>query len=188
MPPRLIRTDMAELFPQTRRSKGKHVSASIFKIMHAIHPDRFTDRPIDMLRANLGNAVEHAICEGLAQQDPFRYVRPGELEHEGWYGTPDLWDVADMDDNATIEVKLTWASSRRAEDPEDEHFWRYWTQLKTYCHFANHHRGQLVVVFVNGNYSKDRDDPDNGPQIRMWEDVWDDDELADNWAMVKAQC
>lgn len=193
MPPKLIRKGMDELFPMTKRSKGKHVSTAIHKIMKALYPDRFEDRPIDIVRANLGNAVERMIIAGLAEAEPDRFVRPGELEHEGWYGTPDLWDLGEnhgkgLDDWATLEIKLTWASARRAEDIEDVWFWRYWTQLKTYAHFAGQTKGKLAIVFVNGNYSRDPDDPDAGPQCYMWEDEWTHEELLENWLMIKAQC
>ena len=180
---------MDELFPQHRRSKGKHVSASIFKIMQSLYPDKFTDRPIDILRANLGNAFEKTIAAGLHQRDPHRYVIPGELEHEGWYGTPDLWDMGeDGLDFRTIELKLTWASMKRASDIEDAWFWRYWTQLKAYAHMAGTTKGTLMICFINGNYSRNMDDPDSGPNILAWEDEWTPEELFDNWQMIKAQC
>ena len=193
MPPKLIRTDMGELFPMSRRSKGKHVSAAIYKIMKAIHPDRFDDRPIDILRANLGNALEHAIVGGLIQSDPQRYVRPGELEHEDWYGTPDLWDLGpnhskDIAGWTTIEIKMTWASLNRADDIESEWWWRYWIQLQAYCYMAGIRRGHLIICFVNGNYGRDPDDPNSGPQVRVWENEWTPEELLETWQMLKAQC
>lgn len=186
MAPRLLPVrGLGELFPQSRRTEGKHVSVAIHRIMKAIYPDRFEDRPIDETRASLGNALERSLIAGLVEREPRRYCRPGELELEDWYGTPDLWD---LNDNATIEIKLTYASLRRADDIEGEWFWRYWVQLKAYCHMAAMTKGRLYICFVNGNYSKDDGDPNAGPTILGWEDEWDEDELLENWNMLKAQC
>lgn len=184
MAPRLISSKgMAELFPQQRRSKGKHVSHAIHDIMKSIYPDRFEDRPIDITRANLGNALEKAIIRGLHLADPDRYAIPGELEHEGWFGTPDLWDTQD---ESTVEFKLTWASAKRAIDIEDMWFWRYWTQLQAYCHMANMNKGRLYICFINGDYTYNSDT--GGPTVWAWEDEWTTDELYENWNMLKARC
>jgi len=152
--------------------------------MKSIYPDRFDERPIDITRANLGNALEKAIVRGLAESNPERYVTPGELYHDGLYGTPDLWYLADRE-LITCEIKLTWASSRRAEDIEDAWFWRYWTQIRAYCYMAGGcHTGRLYIGFVNGDYSRSEDT--GGPTVMGWEDSWDADELIENWLMLKA--
>jgi len=183
MAPRLIRTTMEELFPMTGRSKGMHVSTAIHAVMAELYPDRFDGSPIDIARANLGNAMERVIIQGLSAAHPERYAQPGELELDNIYGTPDLWDITDW---ATIEIKLTWASSSRAEDIEDIWFWRYWTQLKSYAHMAGTTKGRLIIVFINGNYR--RNDPDGSkPTFMMWEDEWTEEELLENWQMIKSR-
>lgn len=193
MAPRPLKLKTVELFPQQGRTKGKHVSHAIHDIMKSLYPDRFEDRPIDIVRANLGNALERMIIQGLVESDPRRYCRPGELELEDWYGTPDLWDLGPShgrvtEECTTTEMKLTWASLNRAEDIEDSWFWRYWTQLKAYSHMAGFTKGRLYICFINGNYSRDNNDPNSGPQIRGWEDTWTVDELQENWQMLKARC
>lgn len=176
---------MPELFPQERRSKGAHVSHAIHTIMKSIYPDRFEDRPIDITRANLGNALEKAIIRGLAESNPERFVIPGELFYDDLYGTPDLWDVGGRK-LITCEVKLTWASSRRAEDIEDSWFWRYWVQLKAYAHMAGGcDTGRLYIGFINGDYTRSEDT--GGPKVLGWEDSWSKAELEENWEMLKAQ-
>lgn len=188
MAPKLIRRGMDELFPQARRSPGKHVSHAIFDIMRALDPkkwNKFANRPIEITRANLGNALEKTIIRGLHEAEPSRYALPGELEHEGWYGTPDLWDTRDW---ACVEFKMTWATARRAADIEDMWFIRYWWQLKAYCYMSGMTTGRLYICFVNGNYSRDPDDPDAGPTVLGWEDEWDEEELYENWEMIKARC
>ena len=178
MPPRLIEEVTVDLFPMFGRSKGRHVSEAIHAIMRDLYPERFADTPIDLTRANLGNAFERAMIEALSELHPDRYARPGQLEHEGVFGTPDLWDVNDW---ATLEFKLTWASARRAEDIEDVWFWRYWVQLKAYCHMAGQTTGRLCIGFVNGDYGRG---DSGGPKILMFEDSWDVDELQENWEML----
>lgn len=181
MPPRLISDKVLELFPQHGRSKGRHVSEAIHAIMRDLYPDRFDGSPIDITRANFGNAFEHAMIEGLMARDPDRFARPGQLEHEGVYGTPDLWDIKDW---AAIEFKLTWASARRAEDIEDVWWWRYWVQLKAYCYMAGQSKGRLYIGFVNGDYSRG---DGGGPRVMGWEDEWGFDELEENWLMLMSR-
>lgn len=183
MPPRLLTDKMVELFPQHGRSPGKHVSTAIHKVMRSLYPDRFGgDEPMNQTRLNLGNALEHAIIEALARDHPDRYARPGQLEFEDVFGTPDLWDINEW---CCVEVKLTWASSSRAEDIEDPWFWRYWAQLKSYAHMAGQTKGRLIIVFVNGNYRYGT--PEGQPTCMMWEEEWGPEELEENWAMIKAQ-
>lgn len=176
MPPRLISDRMLDLFPM-ERTPGLHVSSAIYAVMESLHPERFGSGPPDQVRMNLGNAFENAIADALARKEPDRYLRPGEISLEDHTGTPDLWDTIDW---ATVEIKLTWASSRRAEDIEDPWFWRYWAQLKSYVHMAGQTTGRLIICFINGDYK------DQGPCAMEWEDSWSADELSENWEMIKA--
>jgi len=189
MAPRLINDRLLELFRQEGRSKGRHVSSAIHRIMSALYPDRFGSDPIDQVRANLGNALEYAMIEALAREYPDRYVRPGQLHYQGIYGTPDLWDMwggsnkkpkkdLPMSAWATVELKCTWASSRRAEDIEDQWFARYWWQLKSYAIMAGMSRGVLIIVFINGDYKG------GPPEGMMWMDKWAKEELIENWSMI----
>ncbi len=176
MPPRLVSDRMLDLFPQ-ERTPGLHVSTAIYAVMESLHPDRFGSDPPNQVRFNLGNAFEHAIGDALMREYPDRYLRPGEISLDGITGTPDLWDVIDW---ATLEIKLTWASSRRAEDIEDPWFWRYWAQLKSYSHMAGQTTGRLAICFINGDWKE------SGPQAMLWEDTWSAEELQENWEMIKS--
>jgi hypothetical protein len=185
MAPRLVTKNLVDMFSSHGRSRGRHVTSALYSVMSSLHPDRFdsggSPRP-DVTRMTLGNAMEAAIASAFARKWPDRYIRPGELEKDGVFGTPDLWDLEEW---ATVEIKLTWASSRRAEDIEDPWFWRYWAQLKTYVFMANQEKGYLIIFFINGNYSKDKDDPENGPQGYMWEETWSKEELSETWNMIQ---
>lgn len=179
MPPRLVEEISMELFPMHGRSKGRHVSEAIYAIMKDLYPERFDDTPIDMNRANLGNALERAIIDGLVEAYPGRYEKPGQLELDNTFGTPDLWDVYEW---TCLEFKLTWASMRRADDMEDVWWWRYWVQLKAYCHMAGQTKGRLCIAFVNGDYSRG---DTGGPRILCFENEWTVDELQENWEMLQ---
>lgn len=182
MAPRLVSDRLVEdLFAQ-KRSPGKHVSTAIKRVMAELYPDRFdNNEPIAQTRLDLGNAMERAIADEYADRFPYEYVRPGELELDDITGTPDLWNLPYW---CTIEIKLTWASSSRADDPEDSWFFRYWSQLKSYVYMAGQEVGRLIVVFLNGNYRYG--DPDSKPTAREWEDTWSQEELQENWEMIKS--
>lgn len=170
---------MNDLFKQDR-SPGKHVSSAIYRVMGELHPDRFDpNREPSQMRLDLGNALERALADELALRFPDQYARPGELTLDGITGTPDLWLIPEW---ATVEIKLTWASSRRAEDIEDPWFWRYWSQIKSYCHLAGMTKGYLIVVFINGNY---RRDGGGDPTAMAWSDTWSRVELAEHWQMIR---
>ena len=180
MAPRLVTDRMLELFPQQGRSKGKHVSESIHRIMQRLHPERFGDGPIDLTLANLGNALERVIIEGLMEAEPDRYIRPGQLYYDGLYGTPDLWDLKDW---ATVEVKLTWATAGRADNIEDVWFQRYWWQLHAYSKMAGMNKEKLIIVFINGTWMSGRP---GRPVGMMWENEPPQEDIDETWAMIKA--
>lgn len=187
MPPRLVSDKMLDLFPMERPA-GRHVSSAIYRVMRTLHPDRFTSDPINEIRANLGNALEHAVADAFHRLHPDRYVRPGTLELDGIHGTPDLWDLwgspvpRKVLRPRVVEIKLTWASSRRAEDPEDPWFWRYWTQGKAYQKMSGPEFAgvSLIVVYVVGDW---KDGPPIGYQ---WDWDFTEEELDENWEFIKA--
>ena len=131
------------------------------------------DLPPNQMWFELGNALEHAICERLHEQYPNRYLIPGELELDGLFGTPDLIDIEDWADE---EIKLAWMSS--GHEPDSEKMWRYWTQVKAYCKMMGTNIGRLRVCFINGDYKG------VGPSYRFWECEFSDEELDENWAML----
>lgn len=101
-----------------------------------------------------------------------RLCSPGELERDGVYGTPDGFDV---DSWCIEEMKCTWRSSRWDIVSD---FWSWWVQIKAYCHMSYTDRARLWVFFVNGDYR------DSGPQVKMYEAVFNAPELERNWTML----
>lgn len=183
---RLIETGISDLIPQGRSGDERyHISVIIRKLCLAL--GHYEDGgPVDetvQTRFEIGNAFELAVINALAERHalayPDRYIRPGQIELDGLMGNPDLVDTIDW---AVHEMKLTWLSSRN--DPEGIKFWKYWVQLKAYCHMWGTDLGRLHVAFVNGDYAKNR----KGPPIdyRVWEARFTKAELIENWRMLKS--
>jgi hypothetical protein len=161
------------------RTPGVHVSGVITYLCRSLGIFK-GDGLNNQAWMELGSALEHAIKERMIADDRARgtkrYVDPGEITKDGLIGSPDLLDI---DDWAIEEIKLSWMSSN--QDPEGDKFWRYWVQLMAYCYMAETTLGRLRVCHVNGNYRWD-DDP--GPDYRIYERRFDEQELAENWYML----
>ena len=126
----------------------------------------------------LGKAFEYALAASMAEDSPDRYLQPGELELDGMFGTPDIYNATD---NAIEEIKLTWMSTNNEVDGKK--FWRYWTQIKAYCHMWGTHIGRLHTLFIMGDYRYQQGT--GGPVYKCWEQVFTQDELEENWTMLK---
>lgn len=178
--PRLIRTGIPQLLPMTGRAPGLHISSIISSLCVRLghYPPKEEWSESDITRMQLGCALEDTIALRWTQEYPDRYVQLGGLELDGLHGTPDFVDTWDW---AVEEIKLTWMSSRH--DPDSEKYWRYWTQVKSYCHILGTRIGRLHVCCINGNY---KFDDGGGPQYRVWEREFSEQELAENWALLKS--
>ena len=168
------------------RSEGKHVSHAIRKL--CIQLGHFDDLPLpeDRSLLEIGSAFEDLLASSLAARvmthEPDRYIRPGEQEHEGIFGTPDMIDLTDM---AVIEVKFTKLSTKH--DPESPKFWKYWRQIQAYCYMMGLTRGRLHIMHINGDYKFGT--PGSMPTYRVWEPdggEFTQSELESNWAMIRA--
>lgn len=99
--------------------------------------------------------------------------RPGEIKCEGIILSPDdinipLWRLG--------EYKFTWTSSRR--EVEDNHKWMM--QIKSYCYAIQTLQCELHVLYANGDYKG------SGPLYVPWLLTFAPEEIAENWAMIKA--
>ena len=174
---KLLADSMPELLPM-KRSAGAHVSTSIYRACVRLgHLEDDPSSEVNQMRFELGSAFEWALIHRMMEDAPGRFVQPGEISKDGIVGTPDLFEI--LPDGRIIihEMKCTWMSSRH--DPESPKLWRYWVQLRSYCHMAGADTGVLHVCFVNGDYR------DSGPQYRRWSDKWTKRELIENWAMIR---
>lgn len=179
----LVSSGIPELLPLVRTGDPTHHVSMIIrylciKLGH-FESDEERGGP-SITRMEMGNAFEDALVAGLAMRYvkrwPHRYVRPGEIELDGLIGTPDLLDLMH---EAVDEIKLTWISSRHADDPECEKFWKYWVQLQAYLKMMGWKTGHLHICFVNGNYKDKRD-----PVYHVYRAEFTQRELDDNWRML----
>jgi hypothetical protein len=106
-------------------------------------------------------------------------IRPGEVVRDGIIGTPDAFDTKKF---RPEEYKCTKKSCR--QDVSDKKFWHYWVQLKAYAYMTGASGGALYILHINGNYSRDDNDPESGYVIKGWEDEWSTHHLEENWNMI----
>lgn len=177
---KLIRTGIPQLLPIEDREPGLHISGIISSLCVQLghYPPKDEWSESDITRMQLGCALEDTLALRWTQEYPDRYIQLGGLEVDGLHGTPDFYDVVD---NAIEEVKLTWMSSRH--EPDSEKFWRYWVQIKAYCHMLGTRVGRLHVCHAMGNYKFDEE---GGPQYNVWERTFSNQELDENWRMLKS--
>ena len=154
------------------RSEGLHLSDILEDIeVNTLRANRGGDIDLNAFRT-MGFIWERVLTGQLIQaaEDCGSLVRPGELEKDGIYMTPD-----GLCPNEWVleEWKCTWKSMRR----EIEDFWRYWAQIKSYCLALDCSHARLRVFFVNGDYKG------SGPRFRVWEAEFTSRELQENWDM-----
>lgn len=159
-------TEFPDLLPMLHRTPGMHVSDIINKIM------KYERNKPEQMMFELGNAFEYAIKARWREHEPGRFQTPSELERNGVYGHPDLFDYLDWVDN---EIKVTWKSVNH----DVETFTNYWMQIKAYCHMMDSNVGRLHVCFIRGDYS-------TGQMVayRCWKQTFESWELEDNWGML----
>lgn len=176
---KLIRDGMPNICPMLNRSPGIHVSTLVHELCVGLGHYKDDGSEPSQALLEMGNAIEHALRERFALDDPDRYMQPGELEYENLFGTPDLLDVVLK---ADCEIKYTAMSSKNG--PGSEKFWRYETQLKAYLQMLGWTTGELHVVFGRGDYSWT---PAGQPCYRVWRYDFTKAELESNWKMLKQQ-
>lgn len=186
MPPRLLPpVDIRPMTEQqTVRSDGLHLSTITGDILIGMDPDRYGEREGGAKWMNflMGLIFEDAIInayQGRVEKQRMELIRIGEVYKDGVLGTP---DNIDMRYPRPVEYKCTKKSCR--QPITDKKFWHYWVQLKAYAYMIGVREGELDVLHINGNYSRDDNDPNNGYIINPWEDDWTDLELLENWMML----
>lgn len=172
----------------TERTPGLHLSQIITDIMVGLEPDKYgpKDDPHGKKWANfyMGLLFERVLEEAwVGREATYRpeLIRPGEIERDGIIGTPDSFDTLL---GRPEEFKFTKKSVRQGITHNK--FWVYWVQLMAYAYMLGVNSGVLRVCFVNGNYTRDDNDPDSGYVIRSWEDHWSELQLQENWDMLRA--
>lgn len=186
---KLIHEGLPDLLPMQGRSPGIHVSQVIHDM--CVERGHFGPKgvitPTTMTRMQLGQAFEDVITRRYMESDPGRYMIGGEARLNGISGTKDMVNVgADTLD----EIKLTWMGAKQI--PGSDKFWKFDTQLKTYCKLNQYRKGRLHVCHINGYYyymingATKAQRANDGPIYRIWEKEFTTAELEANWAMIRA--
>jgi hypothetical protein len=184
---RLIYEGMPDLLPMQGRTPGIHVSEVIHELCVAFRD--FDDKvELTTTWAQLGCALEDAVVDRYKRHFPGRYIRPGELERDNIYGTPDLLDTRDW---VVEEIKLSWMSCNHG--PDSQKFWRYWVQVAAYCWMVKTDVARLHVCHVNGDWKALRGrtvlgkaKSGLGPVYRVYERRFTLEELKENWHMLRS--
>ena len=136
----------------------------------------------------LGTALEWAIAYAYSRRYPGRYIhQPPEFILDGVAGHIDLLDVQDPRGTIIDDVKCKWSSTADANDIAGSAYWEPWTRVKGYCRYVGSTIGRLHVVNVNGEgFGKRADGTVKvfGPTYRVWEWVWTEKEIDQNWQMI----
>jgi hypothetical protein len=154
------------------RSVGLHVSAIIQHILVTsglAEQSDFTEADLGMF-AVIGRLWEQMLADSMFKAP--RYQRPGEIEKDGIFGSP---DAVDCDSHRVMEFKVTWKSSNRAI----ESFFKYILQVKSYCHMLGLTECDLYVFYVCGNWKPPI------PQIKAWRLTFTEAELRTNWNVMR---
>lgn len=125
----------------------------------------------------IGRIWEHVLARELAQAGlgGENVIRPGEIECDGIVGSP---DGVDPMDEAIVEYKATWKSSRK---PVLEIAPWYKWQVLAYCYMVGWTKVRLYVLYVNGDYKPPM------PQVRGWRYEFSEGEVRSNWQMILRQ-
>jgi len=200
--PRQLRLPM-----DPNRSGGLHLSAILrhlalqMKVLDAKYDTPLTDD--NSLMAQIGIAWEDYLAK---HQFPNIEFHPGELICDGIAMSPDGISSPDSEDYAELigvdreswileEFKSTRKSSRDFKEAlrlkaDKVKLWLW--QIMSYRRALNRicepgtecYVARLHVLFMNGNYSKDFNDPEAGPVNKIFRLVFSPEELDDNWLMV----
>jgi hypothetical protein len=179
---------------QPERSDTLHLSSIIKDMLKTLDRKRFGG-PLNPVLIEIGWAFEHALSRGLLgvfkYQGPGHTFHPGEFRVDGVSMSPDLVTVEPEPDPITAiitdvlrveELKFTRMSCRQPiTDPK---FWHYIVQLKAYARALGTLDARLRVLFINGNYSRDDNDPEGGPVYRVFTLRFSPYELEENWQML----
>jgi len=107
--------EFPDLLPMLHRTPGMHVSniiAAIMKYDNSSKPER--------MMFELGNSFENMIKHRWRMDQPGRFQVPVEVERNGVYAHPDLFDYHEW---VNHEMKVTWRSVNHVIESE---FWAYW--------------------------------------------------------------
>jgi hypothetical protein len=105
-------------------------------------------------------------------------VKQVQLEKDSIHMTP---DGVDFSTGALESYKATHKSQRKADSQEafEQNFWSWLVAEQGYCLAAGVDTCRFFICWMNGRY-----DFKTGPNWQIYECVWTEQELIDNWSAV----
>lgn len=152
-----------------------HASDIYGSLYQTLEPKRFTDDPPKPLYLAMGLAWEQYLEKALVQAG-VNAERPDAIETaEGVLFSPDL--IVFNGDNRVGEIKLTFMGV--SQDLSEPKFDKWLTQVKFYCEAMEIPRAVFYVLFVNGDYKKNRE-----PVLWKYLVEFTKQELGENYQML----
>jgi hypothetical protein len=127
------------------RTKGRHLSEIIHRIVMKTDPGRFSDEGIDPTQVHIGFLWEDVLSWVMTRQ--LGGAKQIELLDDGIYTTLDGFSAKRW---RVIEVKATKASARNPI--RSQKFWHWHIQIQEYCRRMSTTEAELIPLFVNGAY------------------------------------
>lgn len=191
------RTESGERMGENR-APGLHLSSIVKEMRRAAKLPEGIEGEQDGVRMQLGFCFEHALmlCANnpgmsftVALEHSYRrwmvQVWDGVVtqvtgEQDGIHMTP---DGLDCNEGILHSYKLTWRSKRKAisKDEFEEHFWPWLVAEKGYAWHWGVDTVRFFIGWVNGDYSYKKG---GGPSIEVYDCVFTEEELRENWAAV----
>lgn len=185
------------------RAKGFHVSMGVQAMRQAANLPGEIEGEQEGIRMQLGFLWEYAVelvLQGMpidtalavafkrymAFQVRAHVVKQMKLEYPDTsgpvHGTPDGFDA---EEGIIESYKLTWKSKKKAVSKDEfaEHFWPWLVAEKAYCLMLGVDTTRFYIGWVNGDYSFKKG---GGPQIDIYDCVYTEDELVENWRSLMA--
>lgn len=163
------------------RSPGLHLSDVLKPLLQSVDEKRFSSGGIDPVRFHLGFIWEEVLSQAFART---MEGRESQLEVESEMCGRRMYftlDAVDTEKWRVHEYKATWMSARHPI--EDHRFWHYFVQMKAYCKVVESREAELWVLFINGDYSREKGM--GGPQMKRWEVEFSESEIEENWLMLE---
>lgn len=169
------------------RSPGLHLTDIVYPMMKELgetpeRPDLTTKdlegyRSIGFLweRILTEALTRKAIADKLANGEDWQLFRPGEIEFESIYMTPDA-AIVNYNDMILEEWKATYTSSKRPIENKKQ----WWVQIMAYLKGLGLNKVTVRVLHVCGNWSPPI------PCIRLYQATFNQREIDENWMAVKA--
>lgn len=175
------RFPLFDLFPTMPRSARVHLSQINHRV--AIHLSEYEDTELtftDRIRMAIGSLFEWAVIKLLKLSDPSRYITPGEIIVDSIAGNCDLIDIQN---ESVIEIKFTWMSTKNQPGVEGRYnkFYKFERQVKSYCHMYGLKRGEVIALYLMGDYSRG---PKGGPKCYRYRKEFTQVELLSNWRLM----